>query len=108
MSIILFIFILVILILVHEFGHFIVAKAFGIRVDEFGIFFPPRIAAIKYGETEYSINWLPFGGFVKIFGENPPSDDEAIESEGRDSRAFHNKNRWIQAAVLVAGIFFNL
>ena len=96
-----FILILVVLILVHEFGHFIVAKAFGIRVDEFGIFFPPRIAALKAGETEYSINWLPFGGFVKIFGEN-------YDEGAGNPRSFINKSRWVQAAVIVAGIVFNL
>lgn len=101
MTILLFILILVVLILVHEFGHFIVAKAFGIRVDEFGIFFPPRIAAVKRGETEYSLNWLPFGGFVRIFGENY---DEA----SADNRSFANKSRWVQAAVVVAGILGNL
>lgn len=101
MFILFFILILVVLILVHEFGHFIVAKAFGIKVHEFGIFFPPRIAAITKGETEYSINWLPFGGFVKIFGEN--------YDEGKDDpRSFVNKPRWQQAAVIVAGVAFNL
>lgn len=101
MFILFFILILVVLILVHEFGHFVVSKAFGIKVHEFGIFFPPRIAAMKYGETEYSINWLPFGGFVKIFGEN--------YDEGKDDpRSFVNKSRWQQAAVIVAGISFNL
>lgn len=101
MSILFFILILIVLILVHEFGHFVVAKAFGIKVHEFGIFFPPRIAAVKKGETEYSINWLPFGGFVKIFGEN--------YDEGKDDpRSFVNKSRWQQAAVIVAGITFNL
>ncbi len=96
-----FILILVALILVHEFGHFIIAKVFGIRVDEFGIFFPPRIAAVRAGETEYSINWLPFGGFVKIFGEN-------YDEGTHDPRSFINKSRWVQATVIVAGIVFNL
>ncbi len=100
MSLVLFILILIALILVHEFGHFIIAKAFGIRVDEFGIFFPPRIFAIKWGETEYSFNWLPFGGFVRIFGEN---GEEAAEP-----RSFSKKSKWAQAAVIVAGIIFNL
>lgn len=95
-----FILILVLLILVHEFGHFIVAKTFGIRVDEFGIFFPPRITAIKRGETEYSLNWLPFGGFVRIFGEN------AQEGAG-NPRSFASKGRLVQAAVIVAGVVFN-
>ena len=101
MSIVLFILLLIVLILVHEFGHFIVAKAFGIKVHEFGIFFPPRIVAKKFGETEYSLNWLPFGGFVKIFGEN-------YDEGGDDPRSFVNKARWKQAAVIVAGIAFNL
>ena len=101
MTIVLFILILVVLILVHEFGHFSVAKLFGIRVDEFGVFFPPRIAAIKKGETEYSLNWLPFGGFVKIFGENA---GEGLD----DPRSFVRKPRLVQAAVLAAGIGFNL
>lgn len=101
MFILIFILLLVLLILVHEFGHFIVAKAFGIRVDEFGIFFPPRLWARKVGETEYSINWLPFGGFVKIFGEN--------YDEGKnDPRSFVNKSRWKQAGVIVAGVAGNL
>src|SRR5581483_6472740 len=100
MSILLFILVLVVLILVHEFGHFIVAKTFGIRVDEFGIFFPPRIFAFKWGETEYSLNWLPFGGFVKIYGENYDAKPEP--------RSFTGKSRWVQAAVIVAGIVCNL
>ena len=90
MSIILFLIILVILIVSHEFGHFIVAKKSGIRVDEFAIGFPPRLWSTKRGETEYSVNALPFGGFVKIFGENPPTLSEAevgapTESVGADS-----------------------
>ena len=57
------------MILGHEAGHFLCAKLFGLKVDEFGIGFPPRIWAKKKGETEYSVNWLPFGGFVRISGE---------------------------------------
>src|SRR3989344_6821886 len=60
------------LILIHEFGHFVVAKLSGILVEEFGFGFPPRIFAKKIGETVYSINLLPFGGFVKMFGEDAP------------------------------------
>ena len=71
MSILIFIIILAILILAHEFGHFIVAKKSGVRVDEFGLGFPPKLYGKKFGETEYTINAIPFGGFVKIFGENP-------------------------------------
>src|SRR5580698_6070509 len=57
------------LILGHEAGHFFVTKMFGLKIDEFGFGFPPRIFAIKRGDTEYSFNWLPFGGFVRISGE---------------------------------------
>ena len=70
MTIILFILVLVALIVVHEFGHFVVAKLSGMRVDEFGIGYPPRIAAFTRNGTEYSVNWLPFGGFVRIYGED--------------------------------------
>ena len=101
MTLLLFILILVVLILVHEFGHFIVAKLFGIRVDEFGIFFPPRVTAVTRGETTYSLNWLPFGGFVRIFGESAGEG-------GADSRSFANQPRLVQAAVVVAGIACNL
>jgi len=72
MSVVIFIVILLILIIAHEFGHFIVAKLSKIRVDEFGIGFPPKIWGWKpkKSETEYTLNWIPFGGFVKILGEN--------------------------------------
>ena len=105
MNIIIFIVVLVVLIIVHEFGHFIVAKKSGIRVDEFGIGFPPKIFGKKYGETEYSINAIPFGGFVKIFGENP--EDPSVSSKD-GSRALVNKSRLTQAAVMFAGVFFNI
>ncbi len=111
MSIFLFIIILAVLILAHEFGHFIAAKRAGIRVDEFGIGFPPRLWKKKIGETTYSLNAFPVGGFVKIFGENP--DDlpaQAGESmHGKDvKRSFVHKSKWIQAWVVGAGIIFNL
>ena len=104
MSIFLFIVILLILVLVHEFGHFILAKKSGIRVDEFGFGFPPRLFYKKIGETKYSFNLIPFGGFVKIFGENP--DDESINGPDKE-RSFVHKPRYTQAAVLFAGVFFN-
>lgn len=104
MNIIIFIIILFVLVLVHEFGHFFSAKKFGIRVDEFGFGFPPKIFGKKYGETEYSLNALPFGGFVKIFGEDP--NEESIN--GPDAkRSFISKPQWQQAIVLVAGILAN-
>lgn len=105
MSIIVFLVILAALVLVHEFGHFISAKRAGIRVDEFGLGFPPRLWSFKKGETLYSLNLVPFGGFVKIHGENP--DEEALT--GPDSaRSFVNKPRHIQAIVLAAGVIGNI
>jgi len=103
MSILIFIIVLAILILAHEFGHFSFAKFFNMRVDEFGIGFPPRLFGKKRGETLYSVNAIPFGGFVKIFGENP---DET--TDGGDKRSFVNQHWGRQMAVLVAGVFFNL
>lgn len=105
MSIILFIIILALLIFVHEVGHFVVAKKSGIRVDEFGIGFPPRLWAKKVGETLYSINVFPIGGFVKIFGENP--DESSLNGPDKE-RSFAHKPRWIQASVVSAGVLFNL
>lgn len=105
MSILLFIIILVALVLVHEFGHFIVAKRAGIRVDEFGIGFPPKLWSIKRRETEYSVNALPLGGFVKIFGENP--DDESLSGPEK-ARSFVSKSKIVQSAVLLAGIAMNI
>jgi len=105
MSVLLFIAVLVGLIVVHEFGHFIVAKRFGIRVDEFGIFFGPTLFRKRIGETDYTLNTLPLGGFVKIFGEDP----EALEREASDrERALIGKPKHVQAAVLVAGVLFNV
>ncbi len=105
MSILLFFVVLVVLILVHELGHFAVAKWFGIRVDEFGLGFPPKLFGKQYGETEYTLNALPIGGFVRIYGEDPTQ--EHLEGPDRD-RSFVNKPKLAQAAVLVAGVAMNV
>jgi regulator of sigma E protease len=105
MSVIIFLVILAILILVHEFGHFIVAKKSGIRVDEFGLGFPPKIFSKKFGTTLYTLNAIPFGGFVKIFGEDPHTE---IVSEEDRATSFFYKPKWIQAFVLVAGVTMNI
>jgi len=104
MTVIIFLIVLAILIFVHELGHFIFARWNGIRVDEFKLGFGPKILAWKRGETEYGVNLIPFGGFVKIHGENP--DQESIHGADR-ARSFVNKNRSQQASVLVAGVLFN-
>lgn len=111
MSIVIFIIILAVLVFVHELGHFLTARLFGVRADAFAIGFGPKIWAWRPknkkgepSETEYSIRAIPFGGFVKIFGEDP--DTESLS--GPDSqRSFVNKPRWQQAIVLFAGVFFN-
>ena len=109
MSIIIFIIIIAILIFVHELGHFLFAKKTGMKVEEFSIGFPPRIFSWRRGETLYSINLIPFGGFVKILGENPLDDaTEKPLSEHDKKRIFSNKPRWAQALVLFAGVLFNL
>lgn len=105
MTVILFIIILAVLIFIHELGHFSLAKKFGVRVDEFGLGFPPRLIGRRRGETLYSLNWLPFGGFVKIFGENP--DEESVSGPDK-TRSLIYQPRWVQALVLVAGVTFNL
>ena len=107
MSILIFLIILSALIIVHELGHFLAARYFGIRVDEFGLGYPPRAAKIfKWKGAVFTLNWLPFGGFVKIYGENP-SEEALASSENQRADSFQSKNRCIQATVLAAGVFFN-
>lgn len=105
MSILIFIIILLVLVLAHEFGHFFTAKKFGIRVDEFGFGFPPRLFGFKKGDTEYTFNLLPIGGFVKIFGENPNDENNTDGSDKQ--RNFMHKPKYQQALVLVAGVLAN-
>lgn len=104
MTVIIFLIVLAVLIFVHELGHFLSARLFGIRVDAFKIGFGPKLLAWKRGGTDFGLNLIPFGGYVKIFGENP--DEESIS--GPDSnRSFINKARWKQAIVLASGVLFN-
>ncbi len=115
MSIIIFIIILLVLVLVHEAGHFFTAKSFKIRVDEFGFGFPPKLFGKKFGETEYTFNLLPLGGFVKIYGESFEEADfvevgflDKDKTPAPDlSRSFVHQKKWKQALVLVAGVFAN-
>lgn len=130
LTILIFLLVLSVLVLVHELGHFVSAKIFKIRVDEFGLGFPPRAIGFyknsfgkwlrvkgtksfeelsennkeelrpKKGSTIYSLNWLPLGGFVKIKGEN--GDDS------RDQDSFASKKIWKRAIVLVAGVVMNV
>ncbi len=100
MTVILFIIVLAVLVLVHELGHFLSARWFGIDVEEFGFGFPPRAFGIKKGKTLYSINWIPLGGFVKIKGE----DDPNASGPG----TFSHKPAWVRVIVIGAGVFMNL
>ena len=99
-TLLLFIVVLALLVLVHELGHFLAARWFGIDVEEFGFGFPPRAFGIKKGKTIYSINWIPLGGFVKIKGE----DDPHATGPG----TFAHKPAWVRAIVIGAGVFMNL
>lgn len=98
LTLLVFAFILGLLIFVHELGHFVMAKRAGMKVEEFGFGFPPRLLGLRRGETLYSINWIPLGGFVKILGEDGGSDDP---------RAFGSKSFWPRFSVLVAGVAMN-
>ncbi|HET7099130.1 MAG TPA: M50 family metallopeptidase [Patescibacteria group bacterium] len=100
-SILVFFLVLSILVIVHEFGHFIMAKRAGVWVEEFGFGLPPRIWGKKVGETLFSINALPFGGFVKLHGEQ---DEEGATNL---KRAFVNKNKRTRISVIVAGVVMN-
>jgi len=84
------------LLVIHETGHFLAARKFGVKVEEFGIFLPPKIYGKKIGETLYSINLLPFGAFVRIFGQ-----DSRTQEEG----SFNSKPIWQRAIILFAGVF---
>jgi len=96
---IVFIIVFSIIILVHEFGHFITAKFFDVRVDEFAIGFPPRIWAKKKKEITYSINAIPLGGFVRLFGEG---------GEGEKSkRSLVSKKTWQKTIIFAAGVGMN-
>lgn len=86
---------LIVLMIIHEFGHFIIAKKFGIRVDEFGIGYPPRIFGKKVGETIYSINLIPLGAFVRIYGEEGGVDDY---------RSFTSLKIWKRVLIIIGGV----
>lgn len=86
---------LIVLMIIHEFGHFIIAKKFGVQVDEFGIGYPPRMFGKKFGETIYSVNWLPLGAFVRIKGEEGGVDDY---------RSFLGLKIWKRVLIVLGGV----
>lgn len=93
-----------VLIILHEFGHFAAAKAVGMRVERFSLFFPPLIGKVKRGETEYAIGALPLGGYVKITGMNPT---EEIPPE-HEHRAYYRQPVWKRVVVIAAGPAMNV
>jgi regulator of sigma E protease len=97
------IFVLGILVFVHELGHFLVAKKSGIRVERFSLGFPPKMIGKKIGDTEYCISWIPLGGYVKMAGEEP--NKEEIKGEPWE---FMSKPPGIRALVVAAGPVMNL
>ncbi len=107
MFIIIFVFILGLLILVHELGHFIAAKKNGIMVEEFGFGLPPRLFGKKIGETLYSINLLPIGGFVKLYGEEYWELTKTKTNAKLKNKAFYFKKPWQKASVVIAGVIGN-
>lgn len=96
--------ILSLLVLIHELGHFLVAKRMGVWVEEFGIGLPPRVFGKKIGETIYSLNLLPFGGFVKLHGEDQVDEKAQIKEE---KRAFFARPIAQRASIITAGVFMN-
>jgi regulator of sigma E protease len=99
LTIVTFVIVLGVLVLVHEFGHFITAKRAGMKVEEFGFGFPPRLLSFKKGGTRYSLNLIPFGGFVKILGEGGEDKE--------DPKSFAGRGVGIRALVVAAGILMN-
>jgi len=92
------------LIVLHEFGHFVAAKATGMRVERFFLFFPPKLVSMKRGETEYGIGAIPLGGFVKITGMNP---DEELPHEIAE-RGYYHQPVWKRVVTILAGPAMNL
>lgn len=104
MTILIFLAVLVVLILSHEIGHAVAAKLLGCRVEEFGLGFPPKLLGKKIGETLFTLNLVPLGGFVKITGEDL---NEAAEAT-TDQKSFANKSWIVKLIILLAGVFMNL
>lgn len=99
MDLLIFVFALSVLVLVHEWGHFVAARKTGVKVEEFGLGLPPRIIGGKFKGTIYSLNWLPIGGFCRLYGE---------DGGGKGDYAFNNKKPWQKMLVVLGGVMMNL
>jgi regulator of sigma E protease len=110
-----FLAVLVILVLVHEIGHFAVAKWSGITVEEFGVGFPPRLASVMWRGTRYSVNAIPLGGFVRMLGEDGEVEVRRLRERGMTTEeieramegAFNRRPLWVRIGVLLAGVAMN-
>jgi regulator of sigma E protease len=115
LTVLAFLAIIVVLVLVHEIGHFAVAKWAGVAVQEFGVGFPPRIASVVFRGTRYSLNWIPLGGFVKMLGEDGEVEVERLRERGLSDTAIEKTMEGalsrrripIRLAVLLAGVLMN-
>jgi len=105
-TIIAFLVIFSLLILVHELGHFLAAKKSDVKVEEFGFGLPPRAWGKKIGETIYSLNWVPLGGFVRMLGQDD-MDAKSADKAGDNPRSYTNKSWWQRFFILVAGVALN-
>lgn len=99
-TLLVFIAVFSVVVFVHELGHFSAARRLGVKVEEFGFGFPPRIAGFKRGNTIYSLNWIPFGGFVRLKGESGESE--------HDADSFVAQAPWKRVLILTAGVLMNL
>jgi len=114
-TILAFLVVIVMLVLVHELGHFVAAKMSGITVQEFGVGFPPRIASVTWRGTRYSLNAIPLGGFVKMLGEDGEIEADRMRERGMSEAAidramagaFNRKPVWVRIVVLLAGVVMN-
>jgi len=102
---IVFLAVLSLLVLAHELGHFLMAKKVGVKVEEFGLGYPPRILAKKIGETVYSLNLFPFGGFVRLYGEEQRETGRRLTRATR--RAFWAQSKKGRLAIITAGVLAN-
>ena len=112
LTLIVFILLLSILVIVHELGHYLAAKIIGVKVEEFGLGYPPKLFGKKIGETEYTLNALPFGGFVRLYGENGETTDEIKSKKHKikkivDNRAFCARSKLERMGILTAGVAMN-
>ncbi|MBI5356096.1 site-2 protease family protein [Candidatus Collierbacteria bacterium] len=110
LTVLIFFILLSVLVLVHELGHFIAAKKLGVVAEEFGLGLPPKIRRLfTWQGTEFTLNWLPLGGFVKMRGENRETENNEQKTMSNEGDGyFYAQKPWKRAVILVAGVFMNL